>query len=366
MLERAGIALNGSAPGDMQVRDTDVFRRAFAGGTIGLGESYMDGQWDAYDLSDFFFRIMRADFRTSRSLNSWSILAYALRARLTNMQVQKRAFEVGEEHYDLGNDLFEAMLDKRLNYTCGYWSSPTDPVQTLEEAQEAKLDLICRKIGLKPGQTVLDIGCGWGNFLKFAAEKYAAKGVGITISKEQAAGARECCKGLPVEIRVEDYRDTIGTFDHIVSIGMIEHVGPKNYRTYMKKVHELLKDDGLFLLHTIGAQQTTWITDPWIRKYIFPNGVLPSVAQIGAASNRLFIMEDWHNFGPDYDKTLMAWFENFDRNWPTLKQKYSERFYRMWKYYLLSCAGSFRARHNQLWQVVLSKKGIVGGYPSVR
>lgn len=364
LLQRAGVAINGSAPSDMRVHDHDVFRRAFARGTIGLGEAYMDGQWDADDLSDFFFRIMRA--KLDRSIDPLSIVLYSIRARFTNMQAQKRAFEVGEKHYDLGNDLFEAMLDKRLNYTCGYWSSPAHPARTLQEAQEAKLDLICRKIGLKPGQTVLDIGCGWGNFLKFAAEKYGAKGVGITVSKEQAVLARENCKGLPVEIRVEDYRDTMGQFDHIVSIGMFEHVGPKNYRTYMKKVRELLKDDGLFLLHTIGAKKTTWTTDPWIRKYIFPNGVVPSVAQIGEAVDTLFTMEDWHNFGPDYDKTLMAWFENFDRNWPQLQNKYGDHFYRMWKYYLLSCAGSFRARHNQLWQIVLSKEGTVGGYPVVR
>jgi cyclopropane-fatty-acyl-phospholipid synthase len=285
-----------------------------------------------------------------------------IRARFANLQNKSRAIEVAEQHYDLGNDLYEATLGRTLSYTCGYWKH----AKNLDEAQDAKLDLICRKIGLKPGQTVLDIGCGWGGFLKFAAEKYGAKGVGITISKEQAVLAQELCKGLPIEIRVEDYRDTEGQFDHIVTIGMFEHVGPHNYRAFMQKVSNLLKDDGLLLLHTIGAHYTVYAADRWITKYIFPNGTLPSVAQIGEAIDRIFILEDWHNFGPDYDRTLMAWFENFDRAWPQLEAKYGKRFYRMWKYYLLSCAGMFRSRYTQLWQVVLSKKGLEGGFTPVR
>ena len=213
---------------------------------------------------------------------------------------------------------------------------------------------------------MLDIGCGWGSFAKFAAEKYGAHVTGITISKEQAALARERCKGLPVDIRVEDYRDTTGQFDHIVSLGMFEHVGPKNYGTYFAKARSLLKKDGLFLLHSIGWISSGNMTDPWIHKYIFPNGALPSVAQVGRAIEGRFVMEDWHNFGADYDKTLTAWYQNFDRTWPEIKDKYSERFYRMWRFYLLSCAATFRARQSQLWQVVLSPHGVPGGYRSVR
>lgn len=364
LLAQAGITINGPAPYDVQVHDENLYRRVFAQGSIGLGEGYMDGQWDCEDIPAFFSKVLRA--KLDRHLLSPSTFWYALQARVTNMQSPSRAFEVGKEHYDIGNDLFEKMLDKRMTYTCGYWSSPTHPARTLDDAQEAKLDLICRKIGLKPGHTVLDVGCGWGSFLQFAVEKYGAKGVGITISKEQAVLAREKYKGLPIEIRVEDYRNTIGIFDHIVSIGMFEHVGIKNYGTYMKKMHDLLKDNGLFLLHTIGGNYARWTNDPWIEKYIFPNGILPSPGQIGSAIEHTFVMEDWHNFGPDYDKTLMAWFENFDRAWPELKEKYGDRFYRMWKYYLLACAGSFRARHNELWQIVLCKKGVLGGYTNVR
>lgn len=363
ILKVAGITINGDKPYDIQIKDDRVFQRVFSDGTLGLGESYMDGWWDVKDLSDFFFRALRAGLY--KEVANFGTLWLALRARFINRQSGDRAFEVGEKHYDIGNDLFKVMLDSRMIYTCGYWSG-TPAAQSLDEAQEAKLDLICRKIGLKAGDTVLDIGCGWGGFLKFAAEKYGIKGVGITVSKEQAALAREHCKGLPIEIKVEDYRDTAGQFDHVVSIGMFEHVGPKNYRTFFNKVRSLLKDDGLFLLHTIGSEVTTLKADAWLDRYIFPNGVVPSIAQLGPAFETLFRMEDWHNFGADYDKTTSQWFANFDRGWPTLKDRYGERFYRMWKYYLLSCAGSFRARDVELWQLVLSKKGVLGGYKSVR
>ena len=364
ILKAAGITINGSAPHDMQVHDDRVYRRVFADGTLGLGESYMDGWWDAEDLPALFLKVMRADLY--KEIANVGTILLGLRAKLTNMQSGRRAFEVGEKHYDIGNELYKKMLDARMIYSCGYWSSPTNPAQTLDEAQEAKLDLICRKIGLKAGDTVLDIGCGWGGFLKFAAEKYGAKGVGITVSKEQAVLARENCKGLPIEIRVEDYHDTQGQFDHVVSVGMFEHVGPKNYRSFMQKVHSLLKPDGIFLLHTIGAADIQVKPDPWFHKYIFPNGTSPSGKNIMSSIERLFIMEDWHNFGADYDKTLCSWWANFDRAWPTLKHKYGDRFYRMWKFYLLSSAGSFRGRAGNLWQIVLSPRGVVGGYTSVR
>jgi len=239
-------------------------------------------------------------------------------------------------------------------------------VKNLDEAQEAKLDLVCRKLKLKRGQKVLDIGCGWGSFARFAAEKYKVKVVGITISKEQVDLGRGLCKGLPVEIRLQDYREVDEKFDHVVSLGMFEHVGYKNYRAYMNVVNRCLKDDGMFLLHTIGGNTSVKSFDPWIGKYIFPNSMLPSIKQIAQAAEGLFVMEDWHNFGADYDKTLMAWWRNFEKAWPSLKRKYDDRFYRMWRFYLLACAGTFRARKNQLWQVVFSKRGILGGYDAVR
>jgi cyclopropane-fatty-acyl-phospholipid synthase len=365
LLDKAGITLDGPAPEDIQVRDERVFNRVLTKGSLGFGESYMDGWWDsaALDVTMTKALVAHLEDKVARNLATIWLL---VKARFLNLQSDKRAFKVGEAHYDLGNDLYEAMLDARMVYTCGYWSSPTSPAATLDEAQEAKLDLVCRKIGLKSGDRILDIGCGWGSFAKFAAERYGASVVGITVSVEQAALARERCLGLPVEIRVQDYRAVDEKFDHIVSLGMFEHVGVKNYRTYFKMARRCLKEGGLFLLHTIGQNVSGIASDPWINKYIFPGGMIPSIAQIGKGVEGLFVMEDWHNFGPDYDKTLMQWFANFDAQWPALREKYGERFYRMWKYYLLSCAGAFRSRTIHLWQIVLSQEGVPGGYTAVR
>ncbi|MEI9967074.1 MAG: cyclopropane fatty acyl phospholipid synthase [Candidatus Moraniibacteriota bacterium] len=360
ILGKADIEIGGNQPWDMQVGNPRLYSRILRQGSIGLGEAYMDGWWDAEALDQFFDHLLRTRInRREPWLQKWLLTTLAT---LTNRQSFARAFQVGEEHYDLGNDLYEAMLDPTLAYTCGYWKD----AKTLEEAQIAKMDLICRKIDLRKGQTVLDIGCGWASFAKFAAERYGAKVVGTTVSKEQVVLARKRCEGLPVEIRLEDYRDTKGSFDHIVSIGMFEQVGYKNYEVFMRKAASLLKEEGLFLLHTIGGNRSEVRTDPWIDRYIFPNGMLPSIKQIGASLEDVFVMEDWHNFGADYDKTLMAWHANFQAAWPTLAPKYGERFKRMWEYYLLACAGSFRARKNQLWQIVLSKRGVPGGYRSLR
>ncbi len=240
-------------------------------------------------------------------------------------------------------------------------------------SQMAQLNLHRRNFGcryfaanLQPGQRILDIGSGWGGFVKYAAQKYGVSAVGVTISKEQKAYAQNSCQGLPVEFRFQDYRLLNEKFDHIISIGMFEHVGQKNYQEYMQVARRCLKDGGLFLLHTIGGLQDARDTDPWLGKYIFPNSMLPSLPQITKSCQDSFVIEDVHNFGADYDKTLMAWNKNFQEHWPTFAQKYGQTFYRMWQYYLLSCAGLFRARKIELWQVVLSPKGVRGGYTSVR
>jgi cyclopropane-fatty-acyl-phospholipid synthase len=365
LLTTADVRINGDRPWDIRVRNEKLYSRILARGSLGLGESYMDGWWDCYQLDEFFFRILRNELDEKVKWN-WPLFWGALASKIFNRQARSQAFTIGEKHYDIGNDLYKAMLDKRLTYTCGYWNSPAGQAKNLDEAQEAKLDLVCRKISLKPGQEVLDIGSGWGSFIGLAAEKYGAKALGITVSKEQKALADKLYKNLPVETRLEDYRDISGKFDHLVSLGMFEHVGYKNYRIFMKVAHKALKDGGLFLLHTIGGNCSAGSMDPWIGKYIFPNSIIPSIKQIGKSIEGLFVMEDWHNFSVDYDKTLMAWYENFEGNWDKIKSNYDEKFYRMWKYYLLSCAGSFRARKNQLWQIVLSKKGVPGGYISVR
>jgi cyclopropane-fatty-acyl-phospholipid synthase len=361
LLNEAGIMINGDAPQDIQVNNEKLYSRVSREGSLGLGESYMDGWWDAKKLDEFFYYVLKADLG-SKVKDNWKTLIQLGVRNLRNPQRITKAFEVGERHYDVGNDLYEAMLDDNLTYTCGYWKDAT----TLNEAQAAKLDLVCKKLDLKPGQKVLDIGCGWGSFAIFAAKNYGVHVTGITVSREQVALGMKRAKGLPVEIRLQDYRDIEGMFDHVVSLGMFEHVGQKNYRTYMKMVHNNLRDDGLFLLHTIGRDTTVRATDLWIAKYIFPNSVLPSIKQIGGAIEGLFVMEDWHNFGADYDKTLMSWYANVEEGWYKFKDNYDERFHRMWKYYLLSCAGSFRARRMQLWQVILSKNGVSGGWKTVR
>ncbi len=365
LLAAADIRVDGPDPWDMQVHNERVFARILAHGSLGLGESYLDGDWDSAQLDEFFHRILRSGVQKHAPQNL-RVLAGQLRARCFNLQTTRRAFIPAQVHYDLGNDLFEATFDTRMTGSCGYWREASD----LDAAQEAKHDLICRKLGLTRGQTVFDIGCGWGGFMKFSAERYGVACTGCTVSREQIAWGSERCRGLPVRFILDDYRqlpaDATGPYDRLVSMGMFEHVGNKNYDDYFEVARRLLKEDGLFLLHTIGSNYSDFEIDAWLDKYIFPNAVLPSIAQIGRAIEGRFVMEDWHNFGADYDNTLMAWFAKFERNWPRLAARYGERFYRIWKYYLLSCAGGFRARVIQLWQIVLSRHGVPGGYLSVR
>ncbi len=360
LLAFAGVRLDGGRACDIRVHDPRLFARVMAEGSLGLGESYMDGWWDCDRLDEFFHLVLAADL--DRRIEPWRDAWRVAWARLVNLQRPGRAFAVGRHHYDLGNELFARMLDRRMIYSCGYWKD----ADALDAAQEAKLDLVCRKLGLRPGMRVLDIGCGWGGTARFAAERHGVAVVGLTVSAEQAALARETCAGLDVEIRLQDYRALEGTFDRALSIGMFEHVGVKNYRTFFAVVRRHLADDGLFLLHTIGSNRSLRKNDPWTERHIFPNSMIPSVRQIAAAAEGLFVLEDWHSFGPDYDRTLMAWHANVERHWPELAGRYDERFHRMWTYFLLSSAGGFRSRKNQLWQLVLSPRGVPGGYRAPR
>lgn len=360
LLDGTDVALDGSHPWDIHVNDPGFFRRVLSQGSLGVGEGYMDGQWDCERLDEMLFRVFRAG--AERHLPNLRQIWAALTATLFNPQTPRRAFRVGEKHYDIGDDLYERMLDARMIYTCAYWKD----ARTLDEAQEAKLDLVCRKLGLQPGMTVLDIGCGWGGAAQFAAERYGVKVTGVTVSKNQAIAGTQRCKGLPVKILLQDYRSVTGRYDRIYSLGMFEHVGFRNYRTYFETAKRLLAPGGLFLLHTIGSNTSEEANDPWVERYIFPNSMLPSMAQIAAAAERLFVIEDWHSFGPYYDRTLLAWHERFRAAWPELQQKYGERFRRMWEFWLLSSAAAFRARRIQLWQVMLSHTGVAGGLPEVR
>ena len=356
VLSRAGVEVDGRRPWDIQVRRERFFPRVLLRGSLGLGESYMDGDWECEAIDEMVARLFQAE--AGGRLKKKAAPLQVARASLFNLQKKSRAFNIGHRHYDIGNDLYERMLDRRMIYSCAVW----DGAGNLDEAQENKLDLVCRKLGLEPGMRLLDIGCGWGGLAGFAAENYGVEVVGITVSRAQAELARQRCQGLPVEIRLEDYRNLKGCFDRVVSIGMFEHVGYKNYRTFFRKVREVTAEGGLFLLHTIGANRSARCIDPWIDRYIFPDAMLPSPGQLGRAAEGLMVMEDWQNIGPNYDRTLMAWWENCERSWPELAHRYDERFRRMWRFYLLSCAGSFRARRNQVWQIVFSPSGLCGGY----
>jgi len=361
LLMQTDIKINGKRYWDIKVINQDLYSRVLAGGILAIGEAYMDGWWDCEALDQLVDKVFKEKWDTKIKISK-GLLWDTIKARIVNQQRKSKAYVIGERHYDTGNALFKIMLDKRMNYSCGYWKN----AKTLDEAQVAKLELICEKLKLKPGMTVLDIGCGWGSLAKFAAEKYQVKVVGITVSKEQVKLARELCKGLDIEIKLQDYRDLKEKFDCIVSVGMFEHVGDKNYKQFFEVVDQCLKDDGLFLLHTIGSNKSVKFISPWMNKYIFPNGMLPSATQITKAYEGIFKLEDWHNFGTHYDKTLMVWHKNFNQNWDKIKIYYNERFRRMWNYYLLTCAGAFRAHRNQLWQIVFSKIASQIDYESIR
>ena len=362
ILASSDVQLDGTRPWDIRVHDHRFFDRVLSHGSVGLGESYMDGWWQAEALDEFFDKVQRIELY--KQVGRLSAFWLALKGRTINRQTAHRSRDVGREHYDLGNDLYEAMLGETMQYTCGYWRSAS----TLHEAQIQKLDLIARKLHLSPKMAVLELGGGFGGLARFLASEYGCKVVSYNISAEQIAYARDLCRGLSVRFEQRDYREAAKEpedFDRVVSIGLCEHIGYKNYRSFLNFVHAKLKDGGLFLLHTIGGNVSYTSTDAWIDKYIFPNGMVPSIVQLGNAMEYHWVMEDWHNFGPDYDRTLMAWWNNFNRAWPELQKTYGERFYRMWKYYLMASAGTFRSRKLQLWQIVMSK-GDVPSYTSVR
>lgn len=360
LLAQIDVQIGGSRPWDIQIHDERIYNRIMTQGSLGLGEAYMDGWWDSEAVDQFLYRVLTGQLHSKIKFD-FALAMLTIKGIVLNPQ-RLRPREVGEKHYDIGNDLYRRMLDPRMIYSCGYWRE----ADTLDAAQEAKLDLICRKIGLREGMRILDIGSGWGGLLKFAAERYGVSGLGITVSREQMAFANETRGDLPIETRLMDYMDLDGQYDRIVSVGMFEHVGYKNYRPYFSKINDLLTEDGLFLLHSIGGSLTRRTGEPWIEKYVFPNGMIPSPKQVTTAVEGKLVMEDWHNFGTDYDRTLMAWHANFEAAWPDLKETYGERFYRMWRYYLLCCAAVFRARWVHLWQIVYSKDGLKGGYRSIR
>jgi cyclopropane-fatty-acyl-phospholipid synthase len=360
---QAGIKFDGRQPFDIEVRHPRVFSAIANSGSLGLGESYMAGDWECAQLDEMACRLLAARLdQKPIGAAQLKLFAHRLRSRLINLQSPARAYQVGERHYDIGNDVFERMLDPAMIYSCGYW----ERASTLSQAQQDKCEMICRKLQLSPGERLLDIGCGWGGLAAYAAAHYGVHVHGVTVSKQQAELARARCKGLPVTIGLRDYRLLTGQYEKIVSVGMFEHVGQKNYRIFFDTVSRLLKPGGIFLLHTIGTEAAAGATDPWIDRYIFPNGHIPDLREIATAIEGRLIMEDWHNFGPDYDRTLMAWASNFSARWPEIRTRYGDRFFRMWRYYLLGCAGYFRARQGQLWQIVLTRADRRNSYRSFR
>jgi cyclopropane-fatty-acyl-phospholipid synthase len=354
LLAHADIHLDGDRPWDIQIHDDRLWTRILRDGSLGFGESFVDGWWDSAALDQTIDRLCRAHLR-DHVKDSWVLIAHAVKARLLNMQSTTRSVGNGQHHYDIGNDLYEAMLDPRMLYTCAYWHG----ADNLDDAQTRKLELVATKIGLKPGMKILDLGCGWGGFAAYAAERGATV-TGFTVSAEQVRWAKAKYAHLPVsavDFRQEDYRNATGSYDAVVSIGLMEHVGPKNYRGYFELVDRVLAPGGVAFVHTIGGNKTTTHIEPWFDRYIFPNAVLPTLAAIVSAAQGLFIVEDVHNIGEHYDPTLMAWWKNFDAAWPKLEARYGKAFYRMWKYYLLACAGGFRARETQLFQLVFTRQG---------
>jgi cyclopropane-fatty-acyl-phospholipid synthase len=365
--KNADVQFNGERPWDLQVHNPALFNDLLRQGSLALGNSYVRGDWDCEQLDELINRLLKANGQAplSKRLQLQS-LAELVRERWLNPQSLRRAFVVGQHHYNIDPRVYTAMLDPQMVYSCGYWRQAND----LNTAQEHKLRLICEKLQLEPGQTLLDIGCGWGSLAAYAARNYGVNVMGITVSSRQASYIKECLGNLPIQVALCDYRRlpqlVNEPFDRIASIGMFEHVGRRNDNHFHNAVHQLLHSEGLALLQTIGSDRTTHRTDAWIDTHIFPGGRLPSATQLCRGFESHFLLEDWENFGSDYDLTLMAWWQNFEDAWPDLQHSINHEFYRFWRYYLLSCAGFFRSRQGQLWQVVLSKKSRNQGYMSWR
>lgn len=356
VLSEAGVQIGGDRPWDIQVPDSRAYTRVLDNGSLGFGEAYMDGWIECDRLDQMIHRAYQAD--VGNRIDKKDAFFALIRSRASTLGSRARSHEIGRKHYDAGNDLFERMLDPYMMYSCGYWVR----AENLAQAQEDKLELTCRKLCLKPGMRVLDIGCGWGGFARYAAERFGVEVVGVTVSEQQLELGRKLCEGLPTELRYQDYRELDEQFDRIVSIGMFEHVGHTFYGDFMAAAERCLKDDGIFLLHTVGYIAED-LANPWFDKYIMPGVAFPSLGQIIAQTEDRFVLEDYHNWeGAHYDQTLMAWFRNFQDTWPQISADYDDTFYRMWKLYLQGCAGAFRANRMRVWQLVFAKQSIPGGY----
>lgn len=361
LLGLADIEVGGTKPWDIHIHDERFWSRVLRDRELGLGESYQDGWWTSKRVDEMLTRLITGGIYDELK-PSLGAMKLTLSSFVHNRQSVRRAAKNASAHYNIGNELYGAMLDKRMIYSCAYWARATN----LDEAQEHKLDLICQKLELEPSMKLLEIGCGWGGFAQFAAERYGVHVTAISPASEQVRLARQRCEGLDVDILEADYRQVRGKFDRIVSVGMLEHVGPRNYYEFFGTCDRSLTQDGMMLHQSITNTVSKNRSDPWLDKYVFPGGVLPSLKQLATATEGRFIIEDLHNFGPDYDRTLMSWLHNIELHWDQLPD-FDERFRRTWRYYLMGSAASFRARSVQLMQLVMRRPKVRSDtYPGYR
>jgi len=354
----AGVIIGGDDPWDIRVHDPVFFLRLAVNPGLQLGETYMAGMWDCDQLDEMVYRLLRGGVGAHQDRDPMFVVRNTW-ARVVNRQSRPRAPRVAEAHYDLDTELYRSMRDDTMTYTCGYWTRPSD---TLADAQRNKLRMVCDKLDLRPGETLLDIGCGFGGLAAFAAEHYGARVLGVTNSMQHHKVARERCAKLPVELALMDYRDLPSLrrrFDKISSIEMIEAVGPKNFATFMDVAHGCLAEGGRFLVQSFISPSSRYVCNEWFDRYIFPNGVSPSFAQLSRATESNFgAPKDVHDLGAHYAPTLLAWDANVRRHWPQLARRYDERFRRMWRFYLRTMAGTFRAEDLRLCQIVYGKGAI--------
>lgn len=332
----------------------DKARDDFISGSLGFMESYMKGYWSCRDLEKLFQKLEEANLHQLSLYTIPQLISIGLNRLRVKIKgfTQKDGQLVGLQHYDLPRKLYETMLGSSMIYSCAYFKN----VNSLHDAQRAKMELICQKIKLSPGMTVLDIGCGWGTLAYFLVVNYNVKVVAITISKEQIKYCQETFQHPNLTYKLEDYRNMNDQiFDRIVSVGMFEHVTSINYETYFKVCEKILKPKGLFLLHTITGDKSHQPGEgnPFIMKYIFPNSQLPSLSQITQFTSYKFVIEDVQNFGLYYAKTLKKWRNNFDDY--LQKNTLDNSFIRMWKAYLIMSQIGFEKNRIFLHQLVLSK-----------
>jgi cyclopropane-fatty-acyl-phospholipid synthase len=355
LVEELVVAAGVRIGAELKVNDPTMWGDWAGRGMLGIGESYMQGKWDSPCLDRVMSKLANLPAGAKRRIfSSWKSKAIIALASMTNAQKPSRELQVARGHYNLGNEFFHSWLDPHMQYSCASWKDAV----TLEQAQAKKMELIAEKLQLRPGLRVLDIGCGWGGLGRYFIKEYGVTVTGVNISSEQVNWCRSKAaeEGLSdsFDIREMSYRDIRGTWDRIVCVGMIEHVGPKNYPEFFKICGHSLASNGLLLLQTIGSNTSREVlNDRWITTYIFPNGTLPSISQIARAVEKRLVIEDLQNLGPDYDRTLMCWHERFQRAKPGLKL--DPVFERMWDFFLLYTASGFRERKTQLWQFVMTK-----------